>query len=165
MRTILFIVLIAIFAAAARAQEIGDNSRNVKAELKKVYKEWSEKDVCWFSAIDPRDGYFKLQTDEERDKFIDEYWTRLEQDPEIASKNERVERVTYADEHFQGSRTDRGRVYILWGKPDKIVYGRMRVAGREESVRFEVWTCDGRNFTFIDPDETGNFRLIKDEER
>lgn len=166
MKVVLLIVFTVIFTSVAPAQDITDKPRNVKPpELKEAYKEWSEKDVFWFIARDPRDGYLKLESDEERDRFIDEYWTRLEQDPEIAARNERVERVTYADEHFLDSKTDRGRVYILWGKPDKTVYGRMRVNGREESVPFEVWICDQRNFTFIDPDGAGDFRLIKDEEK
>lgn len=170
MRIIFLIILTLIFVPAAHAQETAVQPRNVKPpEIKQVYKEWSEKDVCWFIAGDPRDGYLKLQTDEEREKFIDEYWTSREKDPEYLSKNERIARTVYADEHFTvnilGSKTDRGRVYILWGKSDNTVYGRMRVSSREESVPFEIWTCDGRNFTFIDPDGTGDFRLIREEEK
>jgi GWxTD domain-containing protein len=167
----LFLTLLTLGYAVftASAQDTGRKTRNVIPEIKPVYKEWLEKDVCVIVTRDPRKDYLKLETDEEREKFIDDYWRRLEQDPEIAAKNERVERVTYADEHFTvgtlGSRTDRGRIYILWGGPDKTVHGRMRMAGRDESVRFEIWTCDTQTFTFIDPEGTGDFRLIREEEK
>lgn len=161
------LLIIGCIVSTAIAQDTGDQSRNVRPEIKQVYKEWLNKDVSWIFTRDQREDYLKLETDDDRDKFIDEYWTRLEEDPGIAAKNERVERTTYADQHFTagalGSRTDRGRIYILWGSPDKTVHGRMRIAGLEESVRFEMWTWPGQTFTFIDPDGTGNFRLIKDE--
>jgi GWxTD domain-containing protein len=168
MKVLFFVILMVGFLTLpARAQDTADQPRNIKPELKQAYKEWSEKDISWL--IDGRERYLKLQTDEEREKFIDDYWTSVEANPGLDVKEGRVERITYADTNFTagvlGSKTDRGRIYLLWGGPDKTVHGRMRIAGRDESVRFEMWTCSGRDFVFIDPDETGDLRLIRDEEK
>jgi hypothetical protein len=47
MKVLFFVILMVGFLTlAASAQDTADQPRNIKPELKQVYKEWSEKDVC-----------------------------------------------------------------------------------------------------------------------
>src|SRR5437762_11358567 len=101
--------------------------RNVKPELNKAYKDWLEKDVAYIITDEERKAFKKLQTDDERERFIEEFWRRRDPDPDTDEneyREEYYERIAYANEHFAsgipGWKTDRGRIYITWGKPDEV---------------------------------------------
>ena len=74
-------------------------------------------------------------------------------------------RVDYAMREFRGiskndgTKTDRGMIYIRYGKPDKIVR-----SSNPEGQIIEVWTYlnPERKFTFVDKRGTGNFTLIEE---
>ena len=80
------------------------------------------------SSLPRRNPPFKqLATDEERDQFIEQFWLRRDPTPDTVEnefKDEHYRRIAYANEHFAagtpGWRTDRGRIYIVWGPPDEI---------------------------------------------
>ncbi len=62
-----------------------------------------------------------------REEFIKEFWDKRDPDPDTEKnefKEEFFRRIEYANEHFKegipGWKTDRGRVYIYLGEPDKI---------------------------------------------
>ena len=66
-----------------------------------------------------------LATDEERENFIENFWRRRDPNPDTEEnefREEYYERIAYANEHYTsgipGWKTDRGRIYIAWGKPD-----------------------------------------------
>jgi len=68
-----------------------------------------------------------LNTDEEREKFVEQFWLRRDPTPDTLEnefKEEHYRRIAYANEHFAsrvpGWKTDRGRVYIQFGPPDAI---------------------------------------------
>ena len=70
-------------------------------------------------------AFKRLQTDEEREQFIEQFWLRRDPTPDIAEnefKEEHYRRIAYANEHFAsgipGWKTDRGRIYITFGPPD-----------------------------------------------
>src|SRR5216110_384262 len=125
----LMMVLLNAFAQAqpkGTGQDPSDKPRNVKPELKKAYKDWLEKDVVYIITDEERKAFKKLQTDEERERFIEEFWRRRDPDPDTDEnefKEEYYERVAYANEHFAsgipGWKSDRGRIYIMYGKPDE----------------------------------------------
>src|SRR5215831_9227261 len=107
-------------------QDISEKPRNVKPELKKAYKDWLEKDVPYIITDEERKAFKKLQTDEERERFIEEFWRRRDPDPDTEEnefKEEYYERIAYANEHFAsgipGWKSDRGRIWIMYGKPDE----------------------------------------------
>src|SRR5687767_8308788 len=107
-----------------QSQDPMDKPRNVKPELKKAYKDWLDKDVTYVITDEERRAFKKLQTDLEREKFIEEFWRRRDPDPDTDEnefKEEYYERIAYANEHFAsgipGWKTDRGRIWIMYGKP------------------------------------------------
>src|SRR5271169_634182 len=131
------------------------NQRALKQELSKPYKKWLEEDVIWIITDEERAAFKQLSNDEERDNFIEAFWQRRDPTPdteEIEYKEEHYQRIAYANEHFAagvpGWRTDRGRIYIVFGKADEVEshpsggsYERpMEEGGGETSTYpFEQW--------------------------
>ena len=129
--------------------------RALKNELKGAYKTWLEQDVAYIITDQERKAFKSLSNDEERDAFIEQFWLRRNPNPESPENEYREEhyrRIAYANEHFAagkpGWKTDRGRIYIEYGKPDSIdshpsggSYQRpMDEGGGETSTfPFEVW--------------------------
>src|SRR2546422_11644372 len=109
-----------------KGQDPSEKPRNIKPELKKAYKDWVEKDVAYIITDEESKAFKKLQTDDERERFIEEFWRRRDPDPDTDEnefKEEYYERIAYANEHFAsgipGWKTDRGRIWIMYGKPDE----------------------------------------------
>ena len=99
----------------------------VRQELKGAYKTWLEQDVTYIISDEERKAFRTLSNDEERDAFIEQFWLRRNpgpDSPENEFREEHYRRIAYANEHFAagkpGWKTDRGRIYIAWGKPDDI---------------------------------------------
>ncbi len=127
----------------------------LKQEISKVYKKWLDEDVRWIITDEERAAFKQLSNDEERDQFIEAFWQRRDPTPDTAEneyKEEHYRRIAYANEHFAagvpGWRTDRGRIYIMYGKPDEIdahpsggMYHRPAEEGGGETSTFpfEVW--------------------------
>lgn len=68
-----------------------------------------------------------LPDKESREEFIKEFWAKRDPDPDTEEnefKQEFFKRVEYANQRFKegipGWKTDRGRIYIIFGLPDKI---------------------------------------------
>jgi GWxTD domain-containing protein len=131
------------------------NSKALKQELSKPYKKWLDEDVSYIITDEERAAFKQLSNDEERDNFIEAFWQRRDPTPDTEEnefKEEHYQRIAYANEHFAagvpGWRTDRGRIYIVFGKPDEIeshpsggTYERpMEEGGGETSTfPFEQW--------------------------
>jgi GWxTD domain-containing protein len=131
------------------------NKKGLKIELSKPYKKWLEEDVVYIITDEERAAFKQLSNDEERDNFIEAFWQRRDPTPDTEEneyKEEHYRRIAYANEHFAagvpGWRTDRGRMYIVFGPPDEIeshpsggTYERpMEEGGGETSTfPFEQW--------------------------
>jgi GWxTD domain-containing protein len=103
------------------------NSKALKVELSKSYKKWLDEDVRWIITDEERSAFMQLSNDEERDQFIEAFWQRRDPTPDTEEneyKEEHYARMAYANEHFAagipGWKTDRGRAWIVFGKPDEI---------------------------------------------
>jgi len=103
------------------------NQRALKQELSKPYRKWLDEDVSYIITDEERAAFKQLSNDEERDNFIEAFWQRRDPTPDTEEnefKEEHYQRIAYANEHFAagvpGWKTDRGRIYIVFGKPDEI---------------------------------------------
>ena len=103
------------------------NSRALKQELSKPYKKWLDEDVAYIITDEERAAFKQLSNDEERDNFIEAFWQRRDPTPDTEEnefKEEHYQRIAYANEHFAagvpGWKTDRGRIYIVFGKADEV---------------------------------------------
>jgi GWxTD domain-containing protein len=104
-----------------------NNQKALKVELSKVYRKWLDEDVIYIITDEERQAFKQLSNDEERDNFIEAFWQRRDPTPDTEEneyKEEHYQRIAYANEHFAagvpGWKTDRGRIYIMYGKPDEI---------------------------------------------
>ena len=166
------------------APDISDRARNVRPELKEAYKRWLSQDVAYIITKEERRAFQALQTDEERENFIENFWRRRDPNPDTEEneyREEYYERIAYANERFTsgipGWKTDRGRIYIAWGKPDSIEsrpaggsYERPSYegGGSTSTYPFEVWfyrhlegVGDGIEIEFVDPTGTGEYRIAR----
>src|SRR5215470_8671945 len=103
------------------------NEKRFKQEVSGSYKKWLDEDVRWIITDEERSAFKQLSNDEERDQFIEAFWQRRDPTPDTVEneyKEEHYARIAYANEHFAagipGWKTDRGRMYIMYGKPDEI---------------------------------------------
>lgn len=183
---VLFAASLSGFAQDPRAgqQDPMDKPRNVKPELKKAYKDWLEKDVTYVITDEERKAFKKLATDDERERFIEEFWRRRDPDPDTDEnefKEEYYERIAYANEHFAsgmpGWKSDRGRIWIMYGKPDERETHPMggnyerpsyEGGGNTSTYPFETWfyrylagVGSGVEIEFVDPTGSGEYRLAR----
>jgi GWxTD domain-containing protein len=103
------------------------NAKSLRQELTKTYRKWLDEDVRWIISDEEKSAFMQLSNDEERDNFIEAFWQRRDPTPDTAEnefKEEHYRRIAYANEHFPagipGWKTDRGRMYIVFGPPDEI---------------------------------------------
>jgi GWxTD domain-containing protein len=165
-------------------QDPSEKPRNVKPELKKAYKDWLDKDVAYIITDEERKAFKKLETDDEREHFIEEFWRRRDPDPDTDEneyREEYYERIAYANEHYAsgipGWKTDRGRIYIMYGKPDELethpsggAYNRESYegGGSTSTYPFERWfyryiagVGSGVEIEFVDPTGSGEYRIAR----
>ncbi len=157
----------------------------VRQELKGAYKSWLNQDVAYIISDEERKAFRTLSNDEERDAFIENFWLRRNPDPDSPEnefREEHYRRIAYANEHFAagkpGWKTDRGHIYISYGKPDSIdshpsggSYQRpMEEGGGSTSTfPFEVWhyrylegVGDNIDLEFVDSCQCGDYHFTID---
>lgn len=101
-------------------------SVSILSAQKERVPDWIDTEIQYLITPQERSVYDKLTMDDERSRFIEDFWLRRDPDPRSAANEFREEfygRIAYANEHFtagmRGWKTDRGRVYILHGPPDR----------------------------------------------
>jgi GWxTD domain-containing protein len=159
--------------------------RKTLKELDTPYKQWLNEDVIYIISPAERQSFLQLETNEEREQFIEQFWLRRSATPDLPDndfKEEHYRRIAYANEHYAsgipGWKTDRGRMYIMWGPPDEIeshptggTYDRPMDEGGGstttypwESWRYRYMEGIGENiiWEFVDPSGSGEFHLTMD---
>src|SRR5579863_1046249 len=157
----------------------------VKQELKGAYRTWLDQDVAYIITDQERKAFKSLSNDEERESFIEAFWQRRNPDPDSPEnefREEHYRRIAYANEHFAagkpGWKTDRGHMYIAYGKPDSIEshpsggsYERpMEEGGGETSTfPFETWHYryiegigENIDIEFVDTCMCGDYHMTLD---
>jgi len=163
------------------------SERDLFKELDKQYQKWLNEDVVYIITPEERRSFLHLSTNEEREQFIEAFWQRRNPDPdspENTFKEEHYRRIAYANEHFAsgipGWKTDRGKIYIMWGPPDEIdahptggTWDRPMDQGGGETTTYayEDWRyryLEGQGLgenvelEFVDPTGTGEYHLTMD---
>ena len=165
-----------------------DTKRKMKKTLKELdssYRTWLSEDVTYIISPDERNAFLQLETNEEREQFIEQFWLRRSSNPDLPEndfKEEHYRRIAYANEHYAsgipGWKTDRGRMYIMWGPADEVeshptggTYDRpMEEGGGSTSTYpWETWRWRylegiGENIIleFVDPSGSGEYRMTMD---
>lgn len=171
---------IAVFAQKAKNQK-----KAGRESVDAVYKRWLDEDVRWIITDEERSTFKNLKTDDEREQFIEQFWLRRDPDPDTDVNEYREEyytRIAYANEHYTsgipGWKTDRGRVYIVFGPPDEKEshpsggsYDRptWEGGGTTSTYPFEIWwyrhlddVGSDVEIEFVDPTGSGEYRVARD---
>jgi GWxTD domain-containing protein len=164
----------------------GQKARNIVLDEPAIYKRWPGEEVPWIISDGELSAWKKLTTNQERDNFIAAFWQRRNPEPASVENKYQAEyyrRIAYANEIFgaamPGWRSDRGRVYILYGPPNSIeshpeggicLRQREKGRGRTETYPVEVWRYSylqiGQDIKpnvqieFADPCRCGEYHLI-----
>jgi GWxTD domain-containing protein len=162
-----------------------DQIKKLYKELDSTYKTWLNEDVVYIITPEERSAFLQMATNEEREQFIENFWLRRDPTPDTPEnefKEEHYRRIAYANERYSsgipGWKTDRGRIYIIWGKPDSTdahpaggPYTRTPEEGGGETSTypFEAWHYNylegiGNNIDleFVDPSGSGEYHLTTD---
>src|SRR6266850_2031284 len=154
-------------------------------ELDAQYKQWLSEDVVYIISPSERTAFLQLSTSEEREQFIEQFWLRRSSNPDLPEndfKEEHYRRIAYANEHYAsgipGWKTDRGRMYIMWGPADEVeshptggTYDRPMEEGGGSTTTYpwETWRWRylediGENIIieFVDPSGSGEYHMTMD---
>lgn len=182
-----FLVFTLIFSSIS---VFGQDDKKKKQEKKgresiqNIYKRWMDEDVRWIITDEERNTFKALKTDDEREQFIEQFWLRRDPDPDTDTNEYREEyyqRIAYANEHFTsgipGWKTDRGRIYIMFGPPDEKEshpsggsYDRptWEGGGSTSTYPFETWwyrylegVGSDIEIEFVDPSGSGEYRIAR----
>ena len=151
----------------------------------RTLRKWLDEDVGYIITDEEKAAFKGLKTDEEREQFIEQFWLRRDPSPDTIEneyKEDHYARIAYANERFQsgkpGWKTDRGRIYIMYGKADEVEthagggqYQRPieEGGGSTSTFPFETWRyryIEGIGneviLEFVDPTMSGEYRLTTD---
>lgn len=147
------------------------------------YSKWLSQDVIYIIKDEEKAAFNRLQTSAEKDQFIEQFWEHRDPTPGTARnefKEEHYRRISYADRFSFGTvdgwRSNRGRIYIVYGPPDVIeshpqgsTYKRPAEQGGGQTVThpWEKWRykwIEGVGaeifFEFVDSTHDGQYRMI-----
>jgi len=180
-------VLLALLGAAAPAvaQKKDDPEAAKKEEraMRERWRQWMENEVAYIITDEEKALFDKLSTDEERDRFVEDFWRRRDPEPRTAENEYKIEyyrRIAYANDRYAsgipGWKSDRGRVYITLGPPDSIEThpagsyyegGLTSHGGSTLTYPLQVWTYrripwigDDVRIEFVDKSSSGAFKLL-----
>ncbi len=181
-RFLAFALSILVFPGYASAQN--------QEEKVDPFEKWLKEDVVYIIAEEEKSTFQDLTTAVEKENFIEQFWRRRDPDGstrENEFKEEHYRRIAFANDHFHyagvsGWRTDRGRIYIIFGEPqsrERYTSGAMYFrplsegGGRTRTFPYERWHYNhmpgigqGVDLEFVDRSQTGDFQLaLRPEEK
>jgi GWxTD domain-containing protein len=165
-----------------KKKESTKKSKTEEGSRAQYFKKWLDEDVTYIISDEEKKVFKALQTDEERESFIEQFWLRRDPDPRTPDnefKEEHYRRIAYANERFAsgipGWKTDRGRTYIMYGAPAEIeahpsggTYNReiYEGGGTTSTFPFERWRYrhidgigDDIEIEFVDTTMSGEYRM------
>jgi GWxTD domain-containing protein len=122
-RAFCLLAILSFAAASFGAQSSEERAKN----LPEPYRKWLQEEVPYIISDVERETFLSLSTESERNAFVDAFWRKRDPNPstpENEFKTEHYKRLAYANEFLgrdtfrPGWMTDRGRYYILLGKPN-----------------------------------------------
>jgi len=165
-------ILILFISLLAFPLEVSSGVKS-EGELPPRFKNWLEQEVNYIITPLEKEVFLQLQTDRERNVFIEVFWKHRDPTsgtPENEFKEEHYHRINYANHQFgravpwPGWKTDRGRIYIILGEPRGVDH----YTGESEIYNTEVWFYQGLtqyglpagfNLVFFQKDGVGEYVL------
>jgi GWxTD domain-containing protein len=116
-------------------------------KLPEHHKKWLLEEVPYIVSPVEREVFLGLQSEQEREAFVEAFWRKRDENPatlENEYRDEHYKRLAYVNEFFgrdspgPGWRTDRGRYYVLLGPPRN----RQNFDGSDAVYPSELWFYD-----------------------
>jgi len=167
----MLIIVAALALTAWQSKPADSPTQQATADF---FQTWLNEDVTYIITAAERDAFNQLQSNEEREKFIDQFWLRRDPTPgtvENEFKEEHYRRMSYASRFASqlgtpGWKTDRGRIYITFGPPDEIDSHPAGSAGKPpyEDWRYRFIEGIGNDVSmeFVDTELNGEFHMSRD---
>ncbi|MFZ2054755.1 MAG: GWxTD domain-containing protein [Candidatus Aminicenantales bacterium] len=164
----IFLIILVSFPVSALAGQ-----KKSPKDLPPNHRKWLEEEVVYIITPKEKDVFLQLETDRERETFIEAFWKQRDPDPltpENEFKVEHYKRLAYANQYLgregpgAGWRSDMGRFYIILGMPQQIE----RYENLTEIYPVVIWFYDGMAkfgipnsfyLMFFKPSGTGEFEL------
>lgn len=167
LKTCLLLFLAVLTCGPAAAQERSRKTADSPAaqpDLKPVYQKWLDEDVVYIVTPQERKAFLLLSNDDQRERFIEQFWSRRNPTPAAGDNSYRAEhyrRIAYANQNFgtgkaPGWKTDRGRIYITLGQPDEI---RKTPTGEVWFYRLLPNVGHNVEVEFVNDPDAGDLRL------
>ncbi|MCU1335454.1 MAG: hypothetical protein JWO19_1035 [Bryobacterales bacterium] len=157
----------------------------LRKELASPYNKWLDEEVRWIISDEERTAFKRLQTDDEKQEFIEQFWLRRDPTPDTEEnefKEEHYRRIAWANDRFAsgipGWKTDRGQIYIKFGPPDENDSHTSGGPGERpieegggsttffpyEKWRYRYLECCGSDveIEFVDPSMTNEYHITMD---
>ncbi len=122
---LLFVILSFVLSPVLLDSASIDNEK--KQRLPKKYRKWLNEEAIYIISQKEKKVFKSMTTDEHREYFIKSFWKRRDYTPETALnefRKEHYKRIEYANQNFfegtAGWRSDRGKIYIMFGPADFI---------------------------------------------
>jgi len=131
------IAIAACFIAAADKPLTKAERKERLAKLGDTYQQFLI-DVAPIIGAEEKETFLLLDTDPQRDVFIDDFWLRRDKKrgtDRDSFRKDYYERLEVVKEKYEGTMSDRGKTYLVWGEPLQIV--TLQCIG--ELVPIEVW--------------------------
>lgn len=170
------VLIVMCIGLATYAQSSGAEQpvagRKISYMFGKAYQRWLDEDVRGIITPEERSTFLRLSKDEDRDRFVEAFWLRRDPTPgtvENEFKEEHYRRIAYANiqlaQEVPGWKTDRGRIYIVYGPPEEIKTDLARTSD-DRAKPIQVWHYHsimgyGQNvdLKFVDVCSCGDYRL------
>ncbi len=119
------------------------------------------------------DMYYKMKDMRQKQEYLFSFWRK--RDPDLTTKEneylkEYLDRAEFANKRFKeyrkkGVNTDRGRIYLKYGKPDKIERKQNDYYNKPYMV-WEYYNIEGGvYFIFADVNGLGNYEMLHSTKR
>ncbi|HYV64166.1 MAG TPA: GWxTD domain-containing protein, partial [Bryobacteraceae bacterium] len=142
-------------------------------------------EVRWIISDEEQTAFKRLQTDDEKQAFIEQFWLRRDPTPDTEEnefKEEHYRRIAWANDRYAsgipGWKTDRGQIYIKFGPPDENDSHTSGGPGERpieegggsttffpyEKWRYRYLECCGTDveIEFVDPSMTNEYHITMD---
>lgn len=120
----------------------------------------------YFMSSSERNFFNSLEDNESKMNFLNRFWRANDPNPKTEKsefREEIIKRVNYANEHFShfkdGLETDRGRIYIRYGKPEEIIERGFDFRARPYII-WKYYQGGKRVYIFVDFSGQGDYQLV-----
>jgi GWxTD domain-containing protein len=169
-----------LFCHQGLGQQPSKPTQPGREPLSDASRQWLEEVVPYIITSAEKEIFLTLRTEEERGKFIENFWKKRDPNPRTAENEFKLDyyrRIALANKFFgeggiDGWRTERGKICILLGPPNEI---QRDMSASDNSLSIfrgpkEIWNYWGLSnpglpynleFVFIDRTGTGHYVLEK----